>query len=245
MTLSLVCDTLLVCRVFVICDRKYYAVALPSILLLVDTVLSAWYIWTLSQIGLVRPLKGVVVTRINYVYVVTLALNLVCTAMISWKIWATRKKLPGPAVAGIGITGVIAVAAESAAIYPFILIAVLVTSLLGTTRLWIIFDPMCPILGIIFSAVMMPTSEDRFSNTFAVGDLSLRTPSQMELSRSKHQRAVAANRRSLPASSRTSVPGRTQSSRELSINSSQDEPLAVSTSDNLTTSQASCQGSEV
>lgn len=33
--------------------------------------------------------------------------------MISWKIWAIHRKLPGPAVAGIRVMGVIAVIIES------------------------------------------------------------------------------------------------------------------------------------
>ncbi|EKM58144.1 uncharacterized protein PHACADRAFT_193266 [Phanerochaete carnosa HHB-10118-sp] len=151
--------------------------------------------------------------------------------MISCKIWAGRKGLPGPAVAGIRIRGFASVVIESAATYPFILVAVLVTSGMRTSGLWIILDSMSPITGMIFSAVVVRVSKEYHTDTFTKGGLFLPALSQAAQSHPDHRQAEAINLECPSASSQMLVPGRNRGSREFSITASPAESLAMITFD--------------
>ncbi|EKM58154.1 uncharacterized protein PHACADRAFT_206987 [Phanerochaete carnosa HHB-10118-sp] len=147
-TLTLICDALIVYRVFVVYERKWFATVIPSMLFLADMALAAWYIWGVSRIDGVWIWMPPILP-ISFFYAVTLALNLLCTVMISWKISFIHRKLLGSAVAGIRIESVIVIIIESAAIYSCILIALIVTSVTNTIGLWIALNPICPIIGMI------------------------------------------------------------------------------------------------
>ncbi|EKM58151.1 uncharacterized protein PHACADRAFT_206985 [Phanerochaete carnosa HHB-10118-sp] len=152
--LTLVCDALMIYRVFVVHDRKWLAIAVPSVLFLTNISLGVWYIWCVS-----RPPKAEDM-QIGSYYAVTILLNLLCTVMISWKIWGIHRKLPGPTVAGIRIMGVTAVIIESAVIYSCVHIPLIVMRFMHTTGLPIVLDPMYPIIGMIFSTVMIRASRE-------------------------------------------------------------------------------------
>ncbi|EKM58152.1 uncharacterized protein PHACADRAFT_182525 [Phanerochaete carnosa HHB-10118-sp] len=103
--LTLICDALMVYRVFVIHEHNWLAIAIPSVLLLANTSMAVWYIWSVSQA--VAP-----IVQISSFYAITLTLNLLCTA----------------------------------AIYSCVHIALIVTNTMPTNGLWIVLDPMCPII---------------------------------------------------------------------------------------------------
>ncbi|EKM51286.1 uncharacterized protein PHACADRAFT_200106 [Phanerochaete carnosa HHB-10118-sp] len=190
MTLTLVCDALLVYRVFVVCGRKYPPIVIPSMLLSAAIALFAWNLW--AQLNSPQSVDGAT-ARLDYFCAITLALNVLCTVMISWKIWAVHKKLPGPTVAGIRIRGVIVVIIESA-MYSFVLIAILVTSTLGAFGAFIVLDSICPIIGIIFSAVIVRASREYHTDTFVTGDTPLQMPSETDQTHSNHSETVATYR---------------------------------------------------
>ncbi|EKM58147.1 uncharacterized protein PHACADRAFT_139808 [Phanerochaete carnosa HHB-10118-sp] len=135
--LTLVCDALMVYRVFVVYEHKRSTIVVPSLLFLADIALAVHYAWSLSWLGK-TPL-----IQTNLFYAVTLALNLLCTTMIAWKVWAIHRKVQVRAIAGIRIQGIVAIIVESAAIYSCILITLIVMSVLGSIGLWIniILDP--------------------------------------------------------------------------------------------------------
>ncbi|EKM58153.1 uncharacterized protein PHACADRAFT_252236 [Phanerochaete carnosa HHB-10118-sp] len=140
-TLTIVCDAIMVYRVFVVYERRWSVTVIPFVLLLANIAVAAWYTWSVSQVNSLQPMKRAVI-RINCFFsAVTLILNLMCTVMISWKIWTIHRELPGPAVAGIRVMGVATVIIESAAIYSCVLVALIVTSTLRTTGLWTVLDP--------------------------------------------------------------------------------------------------------
>ncbi|GJE85491.1 hypothetical protein PsYK624_015700 [Phanerochaete sordida] len=176
MLLTLICDTLLVYRVFVIYGRRYWTLILPCVLTLTDIGLSAWFIWSLyGGVPYVRGsgIPNGALARFNYFYGVTLALNLMCTVMISWKIWTAHRRLPGPAAAGVRVMGVFVVIIESAAVYTCLLVALIALSALSSVELWLILDPLCPIIGMVFSAVMVRASREFHQDTFMTAELSL------------------------------------------------------------------------
>ncbi|EKM58149.1 uncharacterized protein PHACADRAFT_182523 [Phanerochaete carnosa HHB-10118-sp] len=71
--LTLVCDALMIYRVFVVHERKWLAIAVPSVLFLTNISLGTWYIWSVSQPAEDSDMP------INSFYVVTLTLNLLST----------------------------------------------------------------------------------------------------------------------------------------------------------------------
>lgn len=95
-----------------------------------DVALAVWYTRSILQVDR-SWLGGIPLIQVNFFYAVTLALNLLCTskyaehkrvnsclrtsslAMISWKILVVHRKLPGAAVAGIRIQGIVAIIVES------------------------------------------------------------------------------------------------------------------------------------
>ncbi|EKM58146.1 uncharacterized protein PHACADRAFT_206983 [Phanerochaete carnosa HHB-10118-sp] len=172
--LTLICDILMVYRVYVVYDRKRAIIAVPFVLFLADLALAVWYVWSGSHVSRSRLGMSPLVP-INIFYGVTLALNLLCTIMIALKIWTIHRKLPGRAVAGVRIQGIVAIIVESAAIYTCVLVTLIVTSIIHTIGLWIVLDPIPPIIGMVFMNVMVRASRQYHSDTFLSINLSLPT----------------------------------------------------------------------
>ncbi|EMD35416.1 hypothetical protein CERSUDRAFT_116183 [Gelatoporia subvermispora B] len=175
-TVTLVSDALIVYRTFVVWRRNVYLVAIPFMLFLADIAMSAWATWSLTQVKLGdNVLLADVTLRAKYFYALTLALNLICTLLISYRIWSIQGGVNG-AVSGLRLSRVIHILIESAASYSALLIVLIIASATGTPALFIVLNSTSPVIGIVFSSVIVRVSLDAARSRGPSGAMASSTP---------------------------------------------------------------------
>ncbi|GJE85477.1 hypothetical protein PsYK624_015560 [Phanerochaete sordida] len=176
--ITLVLDALIVYRTYVVWGKRLLVVVLPSVLFVADIGLSAWATWSITE---VRPGDDVmlanVTLRVKYFYSVTLALNLFCTLAIAGRIWSVHRGVTARSISGVRFTGVIAVILESAAIYSVLLVLLIATSAVGSTAMFVVLNSISPIIGMVFSAVIVRASREVHADTYMTTRMSFAPPS--------------------------------------------------------------------
>ncbi|KAF9461627.1 hypothetical protein BDZ94DRAFT_802797 [Collybia nuda] len=121
-------------------------------------------LWSLAHSSDDPAFAALLVTNTSkYFFSVTLALTLTCTLLVAYKLWSAQRKFqPVPS----GYTGeyvfsrlsqIAMIIVESAAIYSSLLVALIVTDTLGIESFFIFFIIIPPIIGIIFSSIIVRT----------------------------------------------------------------------------------------
>ncbi|OCH86138.1 hypothetical protein OBBRIDRAFT_783706 [Obba rivulosa] len=173
---TLVSDALIVYRTFAVWRRSFFFVMTPCILFLADIAMSAWATWSLTQVKFGdNVLLADVTLRAKYFYAITLALNLMCTLLISYRIWSIQGGVGG-AVSGARLSRVIQILIESAASYSALLIVLITASATGTPALFIVLNSTSPVIGIVFSSVIVRVSLDAARSGSASGALASSNP---------------------------------------------------------------------
>jgi len=158
---TLLSDALLVYRTFVVWGRNYWITVAPIILLCVDTAMSAWFTWSVNQAS---PGSSVLVStvfaRSKYFFAVTLAVNLLCTFLIAFRIWTIQRSVTDYAVGSTGKYIVLSAILESAAIYTALLFCLIGTSVTGNSAMFFFLNSMPPMIGSVFSYIVIRSSMD-------------------------------------------------------------------------------------
>ncbi|KAF7335781.1 hypothetical protein MVEN_02234100 [Mycena venus] len=169
--LTIVSDAFIVYRCFLVWGKNYWITLLPFLLFLADFATSVWSTSALGVAPTGDPFAVIAVTlRVRYFYGFTIAVNLLCTALISYKIWNVNRGAAGR-FGGPVVSKLVAVFIESAAIYSMFLVALLTTSILGTDVMFILLNMMCPIIGIVFSSVIVRVTSERSKASFQASSL--------------------------------------------------------------------------
>jgi len=181
-----VSDVLMVYRCYIVWRRSWLVIIVPVLLFLGDIAMAIWAGWSLTQVRLDdNVLFSNATIRAKYFYTMTLVLNILCTGLISYRIWRTRKNVTSQVVGSQSLSRLIETMIESAALYSAYLIALIATSATGTAGLFIVLNSITSVIGIVFSYVITrastnnsfsdvpPLSRDRSSLNFAsVGSIS-------------------------------------------------------------------------
>lgn len=78
--------------------------------------LAPWELWSLAQLQRDAPvMKAVIAYHVKYFYLVTLMLNLACTATIACRIWRVHRKAAAAGAGSMRFAGVLAAVVESGA----------------------------------------------------------------------------------------------------------------------------------
>lgn len=176
---TLLSDALLLYRAFIIWGRNYWVIVLPTMLYMLDIAMSIWFTWSITQAS---PGNSVMITtafaRSKYFYAATLALNLLCTSLIAFKIWDTQRKIAGYSVGSNRKDAVLSAVLESASIYTAFLFALIGTSVAGSSTMLIFLNLMPPVVGSVFTYVIMRCSMDNapFHVTERSGESNLNRP---------------------------------------------------------------------
>jgi len=143
---TLVSDLLIVYRTFLVWGRSYTLITIPFLLFLVDIAMSAWATWSLTQVKMNdNVLLADVTARAKYFYAVTLALNLVYTLLISYRIWTIHLLVRGGFLSD-RLSRIVNLLIESAAFYSALLMVLIITSMRGTPALFIILNCTAPVI---------------------------------------------------------------------------------------------------
>ncbi|KAH9484908.1 hypothetical protein JR316_0001810 [Psilocybe cubensis] len=164
---TLLADALLVYRTFIVWGRNYLVVILPVLLFILDFAMSVWFTWSVNE---AHPGSSVLVStvfaRSKYFFVATLALNLLCTVLIAYKIWKVQSQVV-PYVSGPSRgANALSIILESAAIYSAALICLIGTSIAGSSVMFLWLNS-----GSVFSYIILRSSTDikRFNTTLSIG----------------------------------------------------------------------------
>jgi len=158
---TLLSDTLLVYRTYIVWGRKFWVVIMPALLLGLDAVLSVWVTWSINQISSSSNLlASTSVALSKYFFIVTLALNLLCTSLTGLRIWNINHKLRSYPAGLNRRNHVLSAILESTAIYTAILVGLIGTSVTDNSAGFVLLNLIPPVIGSVFSYVVIRCSTD-------------------------------------------------------------------------------------
>ncbi|CAA7266893.1 unnamed protein product [Cyclocybe aegerita] len=142
---TLVSDLFLVYRCFIVWGSNYFVALVPFLLFVADIVIAAWATDSLNKTRSGDHFSMTLVgLRAKYMFIVTLALNLLCTVLIAYRIWYIQRQVAGYCVHSVHpqqkLSNVIIIIIESAAIYSGILIALIVTDVTGSPSFFMLLN---------------------------------------------------------------------------------------------------------
>ncbi|KAJ7037994.1 hypothetical protein C8F04DRAFT_1256503 [Mycena alexandri] len=190
----------------------------PSHITLPRQFRAIWILYSFITFDVTKPIFGPITMSIDAFSYLTLFTNLLCSALISFRIFSVRRKVTGLVSGSPGrsddiTTKIVSIMVESAATYTLLLVVQLVTSSLDSYISYIATDCTPATIGIVFSYIIIrvsrgssygdsttsavPTglSRERANGTF---ELSTRNPLsgtrsevQVKLERTIHQHSDA------------------------------------------------------
>ncbi|KAK0493873.1 hypothetical protein EDD18DRAFT_1178260 [Armillaria luteobubalina] len=152
---TVVADAFLVYRTYIVWMQKCLIIAIPLFLFAADIAMGIYFL-----VNLANPTTTFQeLIHIDTAFAaVTLADNLICAALISFRIWRVRRNISVKRQGSDPLHGVIALIVESAAVYTVVLIAQIITLGFESRICFVLFDVQCPIIGIVFSMIIIRVS---------------------------------------------------------------------------------------
>ncbi|KAJ6550151.1 hypothetical protein B0H19DRAFT_1265012 [Mycena capillaripes] len=153
--LTTIADTFIIFRTFVVWNRNWFVIILPTLLCVANFGSSIWLIISLLQFNPdgESVFQNNVVNSTNAFIALTLCTNLICTALISFRIFYVHHQAVG--IAGdsprLDSMKIISAIVESATMYTLLLVAALVCERLGSYINFILFDCTPPTIGLVVS----------------------------------------------------------------------------------------------
>lgn len=154
---TLVSDAFILYRSFILWGRNYLIAAFPFLLFIADIAIGVFWVYTLS---LVVPGENVFAdalsVRVKTFYSITLAMNVICTLLIAFKILKIQKVV-APFAKGSEdqISRLVPIIVESGSAYSALLAIMIGTYTSNSPAMFIILNSMSPIIGIVFSSVIV------------------------------------------------------------------------------------------
>ncbi|KAI0332883.1 hypothetical protein GY45DRAFT_1245882 [Cubamyces sp. BRFM 1775] len=149
-------DAVIVYRTYMVWNRSIRVVLVPVALLLGDTAMAAWAVWTLAHTEPgVNAIVAAVTVRVRYFFIITFMLNLMCSGLICFKIWYVRSNVPQQFLNTSSTGRVLEVIIESAGIYCTHLFLLILTNVLGTNCFFLFLDPLPAVGAYVFSMLIV------------------------------------------------------------------------------------------
>ncbi|KAG2040414.1 hypothetical protein BDR03DRAFT_948665 [Suillus americanus] len=154
---TLVSDAFILYRSFILWGRNYLIAAFPFLLFIADIAIGVFWVYTLS---LVVPGENVFADalsiRVKTFYSITLAMNVICTLLIAFKILKIQKVV-APFKKGNDdqVSRLVPIIVESGSVYSALLVVMIGTYTSNSPAMFIILNSMSPIIGIVFSSVIV------------------------------------------------------------------------------------------
>ncbi|CAL1707488.1 unnamed protein product [Somion occarium] len=146
--ITMVSDALIVFRTFILWENNPWVIAIPALLLGAD-------IDKPEQ----RIIHAPTWDLVKYFSAVTLALNVLCTVLLAYRIWRTQRMInrlwPRKNRTLCRAFGIVV---ETAAIYSVSLFAILGMAIAESPCLFIVLNPMPPLIGIVFFYIVLRSS---------------------------------------------------------------------------------------
>ncbi|KAI0332851.1 hypothetical protein GY45DRAFT_1320437 [Cubamyces sp. BRFM 1775] len=135
-------DAILIYRTFVLWERNLFIILVPTGLALCDIALGILTVWTLAKTAHGDDIDTVAAGRARVFFIITFVLNLLCSAMICYKLWRVYSLFPAGYVAGPSVTAqLFDVLVQSAALYCANLLLLIVTSCAKSNLFFVFLGP--------------------------------------------------------------------------------------------------------
>ncbi|EPQ57623.1 hypothetical protein GLOTRDRAFT_25217, partial [Gloeophyllum trabeum ATCC 11539] len=142
---TLVGDAFVLYRCAVVWGRNYWTIAFPSLLLVGSTVSGIGILYSFAKISTDTVIFAAQLNQwITAFFVLTLSTNIICTALVAFRIWHINKL--SLRVGADNLTPVLLVVVESGMIYSATLITLLVTYEVGSWAQYLMLDAVSPIV---------------------------------------------------------------------------------------------------
>ncbi|KIM75047.1 hypothetical protein PILCRDRAFT_827604 [Piloderma croceum F 1598] len=152
---TILADSFCVWRCYIVWRKSWVIIILPVFMVLGTAVATSGVCWVLSH---AKPgelvFESVLVPWITSSFVMTLVTNIICTAMIAFRIWQSQQRFK-EARATSRLFPVMVMIIESGAIYSSALISVIATYATGNNAQYIIVDFVPSLIGIVFAMIIV------------------------------------------------------------------------------------------
>ncbi|KAJ6472478.1 hypothetical protein C8R45DRAFT_1077990 [Mycena sanguinolenta] len=160
--LTPIADAFIIFRTFIIWNRNWSIIILPAVLCLANLGSSFWVIIALADLnkGLSPSVwHNVVYKSINLFLSLTLCTNVICTALIAFRILRIHRDLRWMSSTGPTYTmRAVSIIVESAAIYTLLLVATLISNSVESYVNFVLFNCTPPTIGLVFSYIIIRVS---------------------------------------------------------------------------------------
>ncbi|KAJ3934723.1 MAG: hypothetical protein NXY57DRAFT_1106944 [Lentinula lateritia] len=169
-TQTLVGDSVVLVRCYIVWGRRWYIVACPALLLLGSTASGIGILYSFAHIEDAEVFALQLQDWIVSFFSLTLSTNFICTALVAYRIWYVNRAV-------INFTHhswnpVMLLVIESGAIYSATLLSLLILYKTESWFQYVLLDAISPIVGLVFSMIivriglglMAPTGETRDSS---------------------------------------------------------------------------------
>ncbi|KAH7906403.1 hypothetical protein BJ138DRAFT_1117604 [Hygrophoropsis aurantiaca] len=144
-------DSVIIWRCYVVNHRSLYFLIPAVLVLLMNAVAGAVVCWSLSQATPGSSVFKLASSWITTFFVLTMCINVTCTASIAWRIYYTRRFMGGINT----LLPVLIVTVESGGLYACGVLALLITYLSGSNGQYPALDELTPLVGIVFSLIIL------------------------------------------------------------------------------------------
>ncbi|KAJ3986770.1 hypothetical protein F5890DRAFT_1551939 [Lentinula detonsa] len=161
-TITLIADAFLIFRCWAAFGQSYLVIVIPSALYVGNLATACWALVTFKEAE--NPTTGVVIvaeviSRVKYMYITTLCLNLYCSLAIAIRIWLVQRQSTG--TSGHLLRNTITIITESAALYSTFLIILITSAALENPLMYAVLNPMPSIIGFVFSSIIVRVGSGR------------------------------------------------------------------------------------
>ncbi|KAJ7021564.1 hypothetical protein C8F04DRAFT_1273529 [Mycena alexandri] len=156
--LTPIADAFIIYRTFVIWNRNWLIILLPVILFVANSGSSIWLTVALSTVNTATR-DNITVKPLNLFLSLTLCTNVICTGLISFRIWYMHRLIAQTTVSSqVRTPEVASIIIESAAIYTLLLAATLVIDRFNILLNFVLFACISPTIGLVFSYIIIRIS---------------------------------------------------------------------------------------
>lgn len=149
-------DGFMIYRLYVVW-RKDKRILIPGVIwMLGSTSLAIYGVVSLCQLTSIASIFAMRIKNIGLsFYSITLGVNLICTAMIAYRIWKMERQMSEGAYRSRNLSAVLVSIIESGAIYSAWLIILIATFATNSLAYYPIFDALPSLIGIVFTLIIV------------------------------------------------------------------------------------------
>ncbi|KAJ7076677.1 hypothetical protein B0H15DRAFT_863511 [Mycena belliarum] len=182
-------DVFIVFRTFVVWDRTWWIVLVPSLLCAATTAFGFVVIATLVKVASDNSGISRALAALDTFIALSLATNVMCTGLIAVRLIRVRNRTSWQTSYPLGRSEsmkVLSILVESAAIYTMLLIAMLIVNRVNPLAGFIFYDIAPPTIGLVFSYIIIRVSR---GTSYGDGDTTA-----ISLTNPTFERSYATNR---------------------------------------------------